>query len=952
MAPTSAAWIVLLYAVAAGLWITLSDIVLAWLLADPMQRALADILMSWVLVAGTGALLYGLFSRLQRQQQRAHQAERAALQDKEHALRLLRSGETLYRNLFDAHPHPLWVVDRETLRFLAANDAAVEHYGYARETFLAMTIGDIQPPEGRPRLAQELERIRDDPAGTRRHSGNFVHRRRDGGQIDVEVASHDLDFEGRPARLVLAHDITQRHELERQKQGALESAQAAHAVLRNVLARIDDGFIALDLDWRFTYVNAQAARLLGRDNLDDLLGRHIWTEFPEGAGQPFQRAFEQAMAAQHSVVIEDHYAPWNRWFETRVFPSPEGLSIYFSDVTARRQAEQVTRERELLLQVSEQRYRLAAAQGHIWDWNLANGRFEIVPGSWQQLGFAPPPAGQELERIAELMHPDDRPVWQRALHDHLARGLPYDLEFRARHANGEWRWFHTRGQAVWNADGKATYMAGATFDISARKQAEQALRDRKERLRISELRFRLAAAGGQVWDWDVTTGRIDFPAPFWELLGITAPPADQLLARFESLMHPDDLPRQRRALREHVTKRTPYRLELRARHADGSWRWLHTQGQAVWGADGRATYMAGTTFDVTARKDAEDALHRAEAYRSRVFEQLADGVAMIDRDYRILDANAKMLEMLGRSHAELPQLSVRDVLPGFEQPRIHAELEEVIARRPDLAEWELLRSDGSQFTSEVSARPLGEGRFVLVVRDITLRRNAEKALLTYQLELSELTHRLLTQEQQTSRRVAQALHDHLGQTLGAARLHLDACVTTHATSMPLPLKEQAGRISALLEQAVREVRQVLADLRPPLLEVQGLAAALDSEIAERSGVVLSVDLLLEVADGVFGRRWPADVEYGAFMVAREAIANARQHAAASLVRVVLDGDDARLELDIIDDGQGIPAALRDGRPGHLGIVGMRERAIAIGAHFQVDDVPAGGTRVALRWQQR
>ena len=103
------------------------------------------------------------------------------------------------------------------------------------------------------------------------------------------------------------------------------------------------------------------------------------------------------------------------------------------------------------------------------------------------------------------------------------------------------------------------------------------------------------------------------------------------------------------------------------------------------------------------------------------------------------------------------------------------------------------------------------------------------------------------------------------------------------------------------------------------------------------------------ADGVHRLRWPGDVEYTAFMVVREAMANARLHAQASLIRVLLEGNARSLHLDVVDDGTGIPSDMRHGRPGHLGIVGMRERAISIGARFTITAEPGGGTRVCLHW---
>jgi PAS domain S-box-containing protein len=119
----------------------------------------------------------------------------------------LRKSEALYRTLFDANPHPMWVYDLETLRFLAVNDAAVAHYGYARDEFLRMTIKDIRPAEDLPRLYKVLEGL---PADGVDQAGVWRHVKKDGKVIDVEITSHVLDFDGRKAQLVLSHDITER----------------------------------------------------------------------------------------------------------------------------------------------------------------------------------------------------------------------------------------------------------------------------------------------------------------------------------------------------------------------------------------------------------------------------------------------------------------------------------------------------------------------------------------------------------------------------------------------------------------------------------------------------------------------------------------------------------------------------------------------------------------------
>src|SRR5438105_1325699 len=97
-------------------------------------------------------------------------------------------------------------------------------------------------------------------------------------------------------------------------QSALADARTARQQLGEILERVSDAFVALDKEWHYTYVNQQAASLFGR-RPQDLIGRHIWTEFPEGLGQPFQLAYEKAMVEQVPIQMENYYEPWNRWFE-------------------------------------------------------------------------------------------------------------------------------------------------------------------------------------------------------------------------------------------------------------------------------------------------------------------------------------------------------------------------------------------------------------------------------------------------------------------------------------------------------------------------------------------------------------------------------------------------------------------------------------------------------------
>ncbi len=263
-----------------------------------------------------------------------------------------------------------------------------------------------------------------------------------------------------------------------------------------------------------------------------------------------------------------------------------------------------------------------------------------------------------------------------------------------------------------------------------------------------------------------------------------------------------------------------------------------------------------------------------------------------------------------------------------------------------------LRADGSERQLEASiSQTRVAGRLVLtaILRDVTERVKADEALARTRTELAALAQRLLAQEKETTRRLAQVLHDGLGQTLVAARLTSDALMGAMAPAWPPGQAARAQRLASLVEAAQKEVRGALVELRPPLLEDDGLAVALDTELRARAAGAEGLRVECNVGASARRQRWPGDVEYAAFMVAREAVINAILHSAGRSVTVELLGDAGELSLHVDDDGIGFEASAAPG-PGHLGLVGMRERALAVGARTSVQRREQGGTRVSFEWR--
>src|SRR5688572_11978426 len=175
----------------------------------------------------------------------------------------LRKSEMQYRLLFESNPQPMWVYDLSTLRFLAVNDTAIEHYGYSRAEFLDMTIMDIRPEEEIGLLCEYIASGKPELD----HAGEWLHRKKDGTVINVEITSNRVNFAGRSAEFVLANDIT-----ERKKAG--DALLISEDRYRDLVDNSHELICTHDLEGRVLSVNPWAARVLGYPQ-GSIIGKNI-----------------------------------------------------------------------------------------------------------------------------------------------------------------------------------------------------------------------------------------------------------------------------------------------------------------------------------------------------------------------------------------------------------------------------------------------------------------------------------------------------------------------------------------------------------------------------------------------------------------------------------------------------------------------------------------------------
>ena len=246
------------------------------------------------------------------------------------------SADERYRPLFALSPQPAWVYDRATLRFLEVNEAAVQHYGWSREEFLAMTIRDIREPAAN-RLLDEMLAITE---GVSHHSATSSHRTRAGRNLHVEISSYPLDFLGRAARMVLVHDVTDRD-------AASRALAASEEKYRTVIEQLRDVFFRTDPDGLWTFLNQAWTTLTGH-RVESTIGTGYLASVHPSDRRVLLDAMGPLLSGEgDSAVVEARYfhrAGGYRWVEVSIYPTRDESGVVsgtmgtLRDVTERRAA--------------------------------------------------------------------------------------------------------------------------------------------------------------------------------------------------------------------------------------------------------------------------------------------------------------------------------------------------------------------------------------------------------------------------------------------------------------------------------------------------------------------------------------------------------------------------------------------------------------------------------------
>jgi PAS domain S-box-containing protein len=686
-----------------------------------------------------------------------------------------------------------------------------------------------------------------------------------------------------------------------------------------------------------------------------------------------------------------------RWIMARAFPVSDehgklcrvaGLA---ADITSQKLAEQELRASEdrfhSLLENAPVGILLADPEGRCL---LVNRRWSEVSGLSSQEA-----SGRGWLRA---LHRDERRDFFRKWRQAVRAGRELCLDLQLRSPAGRVSWQAASIKALCDETGKTTGILAAVTDITLRRSVEQ-------RLKQSEIDYRTLAENltGIVYRVFLREGnRMRFFNTALESLTGFRP--EELvrgdLCSIDPLILEQDRGTVVQTVRNAVSRRESFEVAYRLRRRDGEIRHFFERGKPIYGEDGAPLFIDGVIFDVTVRRQAEEALVASE--QRLAMAQSAGHVGVFDWDLgtgRVV-WNEQMEKIFGLRPGTFEgdyESWIRRV-PPEEREEIESFLSQSFdGRRPHMEfEYRLLRPDGEArclvATVEVSYREDGAPlRMIGTNVDITERKEAEEALrhsreilelrvqertealnrtvedlrdeverriniekllraTNLELErraeqLSQLTAELILAEQRERHRLSQVLHDHLQQLLVGAKFGLNS-LTRHAGGQHL---QNIRHLEKLIDESLEVSRSLTVELHPPILHEAGLGAGLEwlaSWMREKHGLLVTLNL--DSRTSLPGD----DIRILLFQAVRELLLNVVKH--SHVLRAHIDMapcDDLYIRVAVSDDGQGFdPVATQiqaNQGAGGFGLYSIRERLALLGGRLEVDSAPGKGARFVL-----
>lgn len=693
---------------------------------------------------------------------------------------------------------------------------------------------------------------------------------------------------------------------------------------RSLIERVSDAFVAIDKDWNYTYVNQRAGEIFDREP-ESLIGKNIWQEFPEGTDHAFYYAYHRALKTLEYQYLEEYYPPYDKWFENHIYPSNDGLTIFFKDVTEIKKA-------QIALKMKEEKYRslIEQASDGIVITNMDGEIIEVNKSIKEMIGF------EEAElighHIVEFLPEDDMELLPLRITD-LMQGKSLLYERRLIKKDG------TILDVELNSKMASTHtLIGFIRDITERKKAASELKKSKERFElIAEV------TSDVIWDHDFNSNITWGNKNLYALYGAEPESVAISFEMFINQIHPDERAGIKLRLDKAIKNRVSNVVEqFRFKVADGTYRIFTDRSYIKYTDDGQPIRILGAMMDITEREKAQKTILESEEKFRTIVEQASDGIFIADKDTRFTEVNTSGCQITGYTLEELKKMKIVDLIPAEDLEHMPMQITNLKAGESITNERRLKRKDGVVINVEISAKILHDGRYQSIARDISERYEAKELLQKSYEDIRQLASNLQSIREDERTSIAREIHDELGQQLTGLKMDLH-WLTRKINSADTEITSKMNESIGLINETIASVRKISTDLRPSILDDLGLIPALEwqgEEFENRSGT--KVEFKTNAGD----KSVPPKVATAIFRIFQELLTNIARHASASHVKAELIMDEKQIYFTLSDNGVGFdPEMIKNKKT--LGLLGIKERSLLLGGTYEFKSALGKGSVTSI-----
>jgi PAS domain S-box-containing protein len=376
--------------------------------------------------------------------------------------------------------------------------------------------------------------------------------------------------------------------------------------------------------------------------------------------------------------------------------------------------------------------------------------------------------------------------------------------------------------------------------------------------------------------------------------------------------------------------------------------------QPVKDPGGKISGVVLSMVNVTERKLAQEARRESEIRYRTLFQESRDAVYITTRDGKFVDMNQSTMDLFGHAREELMRMDIRDL---YAHPEDRHRFQEVIEQKGFVRDYQVKfrKKDGTEldclFTATI--RRANDGTILGyqgIIRDITDRKKAEEALRESEKQLRHLSSQLLSAQENERKRIAQELHDGIGQSLSAIKFSMENTLKQTEKEKTRPVVKSLETIIPMIQASIEEIRKTAMDLRPSTLDDLGILATISWFCREFETIYSGIRIEQQI--DIQENEVPAPLKTVIYRVLQEALNNVAKHSKADFVRLSLSKTGRTVELSIGDNGVGFDVrealtveAVRRG----LGLSSMKERSELSGGSFAIESSKGEGTIVRALW---